>query len=58
MSNAIEAVVEEALRLPGVNRTGRRERRAMGIGRPGAVSESAKEASATMGRAAGAGAGT
>ena len=48
MSNATEAVVEEALRLPGVNR----------IGRPGAVSESAKEASAMMGRAAGAGAGT
>ena len=58
MSNAIEAVVEEALRLPGVNRTGRGERRAMGTGRPGAVSKSAKEASATMGRAAGAGAGT
>jgi hypothetical protein len=56
--NAIEAVVEEALRLPSVNRTGRRERRAMGIGRPGPVSESAKEASATMGRVAGAGAGT
>ena len=58
MSNAIEAVVEEALRLPGVNRTGRRERRAMGIGRLGAVSESAEEASAMMGRAAGARAGT
>jgi hypothetical protein len=48
VSNAIEAVVEEALRLPGVNR----------IGRPGAVSESAEQASATMGRAVGAGAGT